>query len=224
MKLTESEKIDFAIKLKAKVTSLYAEEVQSSKNELSYLGVCRMTDRIEEEFIEKTGDLPKLIKGACHLARALRNPDKMKTQEDLRKAFALLVGTAGGFSIIWGVLTMVNIGTVLLVLIFGAHIPIFGPVAICGGLAAILGGVYVAISKQTPPALSAKAHDLLIEAISNWANEKAAVDRDKVAKNELANKLQQVETKATAGSIIGSIITSPFRMVADFVDSRDVKK
>jgi hypothetical protein len=224
MKLTRTEKVAFAMKLKAMVNVKYAEEVESPKGQLSYVAVCELTAAIEQECEKTIGEFPAIIKGACHFARALRNPDKMATQEELRKGLALLISTAGGLSIIWGILTMANIGTALLVLVFGIHIPIFGPVAILGGLAAIVGGIYAAISKQTPMALSAKAHDLLIEAISNWADEKSAKEKDSVAKTELRLKVSGVQAEAPKGSIIWRTMTWPIRAAVDFVDQPNKRR
>ncbi len=106
----------------------------------------------------------------------------MKSQEDLRKGLALLVVTAGGFCIVLGILTMtaaVGAWTFICALVAGAHIPILGPVAIAGGLAALVAGVYAAIASQTPQALSTKAHDTLIDAISKWRR----LDRRFLAEN-----------------------------------------
>jgi hypothetical protein len=218
MKLNRKEKVAFAMKLKAMVDAKFKEAIESPKGQLSYLEVCELATAIEQECEKTIGKFPAIIKGACHFARALRNPDKMDTQEDLRKGFALLISTVGGLSIIWGVLSMANIGTALLVLVFGAHIPLFGPLVILGGLAAIVGAVYATISKQTPMALSAKAHDLLIEAISNWADEKSAKEKDIVAKTDLRRKVSGADTEVSKGSIVWSIVTWPFRTVAGFVD------
>lgn len=175
---------------------------------------------IEQEFVKKAGEFPKLIEGACRVARALRNPDKVKTQEDLRKGFALLVTTAGGLSIAWGLLSMLSLWTAFWVFVFGIHIPLLGPFAFFGGLATAVAGVYVAIAKQTPEQLSAKVHDVLIEAISNWADEKAAKERDAAARKALLQNYSRAELQADKGSIIWRTVTWPYRTVYDFVDAK----
>ena len=119
----------------------------------------------------------------------------------------------------WGILSAFNILTVLGV-VLAIHTPFIGPAIFIAGLALVVGGIYAALTKQTPEALSAKAHDLLIEAISNWADDNAAADRDATAKNELERKLPEVENKVSMGAVIGSIFTWPFRTVADFIDGR----
>ena len=219
MKLTKAEKSVFAIKLKAKVNEAYDRETQSSKTDLSYLGVCKITDMIEQEFIEKAGEYPTLIEGACHLARALRNPDKMKTKEDLRKGFALLVTTVGGLSITWGILSMLSLWTAFWIFVFGVYSPIFGLLSIFGGLAAAVAGVYVAITKRTPQELSAKAHDLLIESISNWSDEEMAKLRDVAARKQLLQNYSHAEVGTTKDSMVWKTVTWPYRTVADFVDA-----
>jgi hypothetical protein len=176
---------------------------------------------IENEFQTKIGEFPDLIKDACHFARALRNPDKMKTQEDLRKGLGLLVTTVGGLSIVMGILTMtasVGIWTAICIFFAGAHVPILGPIAIGAGLAVVLAGVYAAIAVQTPQILSAKAHDLLIEAISSWADKKTAENRDQAARKELKNKNPHSETEANKASIFWRIISWPYRSARDYID------
>jgi hypothetical protein len=224
MESTKAEKIAFAIRLKALVDAAYAAETESAKKELSYLGVCRIATMVEVECEKTIGEFPDLIKGACHVARALRNPDKIKTQEDLRRGFALLVTTAGGLSVVWGILSMLSLWTAFWVFVFGFHIPILGPFAVFGGLATAVAGVYVAIARQTPEQLSAKAHDLLSEAISNWADEKAAKERDAAAKQALLQNYSRGESAGDKDSIVWRTLTWPYRTVADFVDGRDVKK
>lgn len=80
---------------------------------------------------------------------------------------------------------MLSLWTAFWVLVFGIHIPFLGPLAFFGGLATAVAGVHIAITGQTPELLSIKTHDLLIEAISNWVDEKAAKERDAVAKQAL---------------------------------------
>jgi len=167
-KMTKNEISTFAINLKDKVDAAFNHEIASSegKNQLSYAGVRDITSMIENDFLATCEEIPDIIKGACFLARGLRNPDKMKTQEDLRKGLGLLVVTAGGIGICMGILTMtaaVGIWSTICIFIAGAHTPILGPIAVAGGLAALVAGVYTAVSTATPQALSAKAHDLLIE-------------------------------------------------------------
>jgi hypothetical protein len=219
MYLIEGEKTDFAIALKAKVNEAYAYEILGSKGVLSYLGVCKITDTVEQEFAAKGVEFPVIIKGACHLARALRNSDKVKTQEDLRKGFALLVTTADGLSIAWGILSMLNLWTAFWVFVFGIHIPVLGPFAVAGGLATAVAGVYVALARQTPEQLSVKAYDLLTESILNWADEKAAKERDAAAKKALLLNYSRNEQ----GSIIWRTVTWPYRTAYDFINE-DPKK
>jgi hypothetical protein len=223
MNLSKTEKSNVALKLKARVTELFDLETQNSKTDLSYLGVCKITEIIEQEFVEKTGAFPKLIDGACCLARALRNPDKMKAQEDLRKGFALLVVTAGGLSITWGVLSMLSLWSAFWVFVFGMHISIFGPLAIAAGLIAAVGGVYSVISTRSPQELSAKAHDILIQAISSWADEKEAAARDEAAKKQLLQCYSRAGNETAKDSMFWKTVTWPYRTVTDFVDEKPKK-
>ena len=86
-----------------------------------------------------------------------------------------------------------------------------------------MAGVYVAIARQTPEQLSAKAHDLLIEAISNWADEKAAKERDAAARKALLQNYSSGESGGTKGSIIRRTVTWPYRFAYDFVDAKPKK-
>jgi hypothetical protein len=219
MKLTKTEKTDFAIKLKARVNEAFAVETQSSKVELYYPGVCKITHTLEEEFAAKAGEFPVIMNGACHLARAFLNPDQIESKGDLKKGMGLLVGTAGGVSIVWGILSVTNIGFVSLALLFGIH-PMLAPVAILGGVAVAVTGAYTALAKQTPQARLAKAHNVLIEAISNWADEKAAEEKDVAAKQELMQNYARAQTAGTKGSIIWRTLTWPYRTAYDFVDAK----
>jgi hypothetical protein len=222
MDLTKTERTAFGLKLKAMVNAAYFEETRSSPNDLSYMGVCRITSAIEVECEKTIGTFPKIIKGACHLARALRNPDKMKAKEDIRKGFGLLIVTAGGLSIIGGILSAFSIWTVVGV-VLAIHTPILGPVMFVVGLGVVVTGVYATISKQDPQALSAKAHDLLIEAISSWADEDAAKAKDAIVGEELRLKASSAEVKAAQSSIFMRVITWPYRTTADFVENGPAK-
>jgi hypothetical protein len=218
MNLTPLEKADFALELKSKVNDLYFREGSNSDSDLSYADVCRITDMMEMAFRTRTKEFPKIIEGACLLARALRNPDKVQTQEHLRKGLGLLLLTAGGFSIICSVLGTLSIWTVLGV-VLAAHVPFLLPIALLGGLAAAVSGIYTWKMKQTPQALSAKAHNLLLEAISNWADTKAAVEKDKAAESEARRTLAISGSQDTSAmGQLGKLATWPFRTVADFVD------
>jgi hypothetical protein len=67
--------------------------------------------------------------------------------------------------------------------------------------------------------LSAKAHDVLIEAISNWADEKAAKEGDAAARKALLQNYSRVDAEGNQGSIIWRTVTWPYRTAHDFVDT-----
>ncbi|HEV2692218.1 MAG TPA: hypothetical protein VG347_04925 [Verrucomicrobiae bacterium] len=218
MELSRTEKTAFALKLKAMVDAAYIEEIQSSQNDLSYLGACKITTMVEVECENMIGTFPKIIKGACHLARAFRNPDKAKKKEDMRKGFALLMCAAGGLSIIWGIISMFSIWTIIGA-VLAVHTPFLGPVMFVAGGALAAYGVYEAIAKETPEALSAKAHDVLIEAISNWADEDTAKAKDATAQAELKLKASSAEGKVAEGSTFWRTIIWPFTSAVDYVEN-----
>jgi len=220
MEFTQAEKTDFAIKLKARVNEVYAAMTQNSKVELYHSDVCKITAMLEQEFVATAGEFPSIINGACRLARAFLNPDQVESKADLKKGMGLLITTAGGLSIIWGIASTANIATIICAMVLGVHIPFLAPVAIVAGMAAVAAGVYSAFAKQTPQARLAKAHDILIEAISNWADERAAMEKDLVAKEELRRKASSPDDKTKPMSTITRIVTWPFRTVADYVDDR----
>jgi hypothetical protein len=217
MKISKAEKIDFAVKLKAKLNAAFEQETQNPDGTLSYLGVCKITTMIEGEFVSKVGKIPKLIQGACQLARAFRNPEEIKSKEELRKGLGLLITTVGGLSIVWAILSAFSIWTVLGV-VLAVHTPFLGPIVFFASLAVIVTGVYSTMAKQTPQALSAKAHDILIDAISNWADEKSAKAKDVAAKEELKRKLPSVEAEADKPSILWRAVTWLPRYACDYIE------
>jgi hypothetical protein len=205
--MNSKEKTDFA---------LYLKETQSPHGELSYLGACKLAEMVEREFNAKIGEIPAIIKGACLLARTALNPDKVQMKKDLRKGLGLLIVTAGGLSMIWGMMSAFNIWTILGV-VLAIHSPVLGPLAMVAGLAVMATG----ISNQTPQILSRKAHGLLIEAISNWEDSHAANEKDTVARREMEEKI--AACKIGPGTALAKLLTWPYRTTADFIDGPGLK-
>lgn len=178
--------------IRTQLDLLYAQVTNNQHNAMSYQDICKITDYLAQAFIQKTGEVPKLIAGACEVARSFLNPDKISSMNDLRKGFGLLLTTVGGLSLLLGILISIGVGAgvwaTIVAFFAGPTIPVFGPVAIAAGLAAIVAGVYVALSLLSPTDLSARAHEILVKAIGTWAEPEAAAAADKQATEDIAKE------------------------------------
>jgi uncharacterized membrane protein len=178
-------KQEVAHEIKTQLDLLYAQVTNNQKNAMSYQDICKITDYLSDVFLKQTGEVPKLISGACDVARGLLNPNKISSMNELRKGFGLLLTTIGGLGLIWGIMVAIGVGvsvwTSIIAFFTGGSFPFLGPLAIAAGLAAIVTGVYVAMTFLSPTDLSARAHDIVVKAIDAWADPKAAAEADKQA-------------------------------------------
>ncbi len=181
-----------AAAIRTEMDLLYADMTNNERNALSYHDACKITDYIAEAFRRSTGKVPDVIKGACNLARGLLNPNKMKQGQDLQRGLALLLVTAGGIGIVWGLLIALGVGLSIWAVIWGVIAGTTGPLT--GGLmltvavAAVVAGIYVALALENPQTLSGRAHSVLIEAIEAWADTDKAIAKDAEAKKQIALK------------------------------------
>jgi hypothetical protein len=181
----------FAIKLKAQVAVLYSRFANNPQNALSYQDIINITNFVLDEFLQYCGECPQIVRGACQFSCGLLNPDKIEGMNQMKMGIGLLFAVAGGLGLLWGILIAMGVGmgvwATVWATIAGSGIPVFGPVAIGFGIAAIAAGVFVAVNFMSPQALSARAHDSLINAIDSWAYPEKAEQADQHVKAQLAN-------------------------------------
>lgn len=190
---------ELANEIKTQLDLLYAQVTNNQKNAMSYQDICKITDYVSDVFLKKTGEIPKLISGACDVARGFLNPNKISSMNSMRKGLGLLLTTVGGLGLVWGIMVALGVGVSIwasiLAFFTGGTFPILGPFAIAAGLAAIVTGVYVAMTFLSPTDLSAKAHDIVVKAIDAWADPKAAAEADKQASTQMAAELKKEEER-----------------------------
>lgn len=161
-----------ANEIKTQVDLIY-DKATTETNSLSYQDVCKITDYVEDRFFEEIDEVPDVVAGALNVARSYLNPSKIEAIKQLKKGIGLLLTTAGGLGVLWGIMLALGVGASMwasIVTFFtGTGIPILGPIAIAAGVAAIAAGLYVAISATSPESLSASAHDAIVKSINAWA-------------------------------------------------------
>ncbi|MBF0313346.1 MAG: hypothetical protein HQK52_08015 [Oligoflexia bacterium] len=173
--MNDQEKLVIGMEAKAKVDVLYAEKTNTTKGVLSYQDITQLCDWVEHFFFEKTGEIPKLIKGSMEMAKGHLSISKMKSLEHYKNALAILISAAGGFGLVCGMLailgTKVAVWTTIWAAIAGGStpVPIGNIAAIAASLAAISLGIYVARVSRTPEEVSQLALDALTKGIEKWS-------------------------------------------------------
>ena len=186
---TKTGKQKLALELITQVDILYARATANEQNSMSYHDACKITDYVQTVFREQTEDVPKLVEGACALARGLLNPNKVKQGQDLSRGLGLLLTTAGGIGLVFGLLTALGVGLGIWAhvwaIIAGTTGHITGGITIVLATTMIVAGIYVAVAVQTPQTLSGKVHQVLVDAINSWADVEKAKASDARAKKAI---------------------------------------
>ena len=179
----------FSRQLKQEIDEWFLKATQNPEKSVSYAKLCRQTNKIQAQFVKQTGHWPDVVRGACDLARGYLNPDTVERWKQVYRGIGLLVTTAGGVAIVFGIITAFGIGlglwASLWAAIAGSTGPLTGGLTLVVGIAAVGGGIFAAIGLDTPQSLSAKAHDVIIKAIDFWADTEEATKQDREAKEKI---------------------------------------
>lgn len=172
--IVTTNKQEFASELRTEVGILFAQYTTNERNAMSYLDGCLLAEYVRNAFQQGFGEVPQIIEGACVMARGFLNPDKRQRRDNLKKGIGLLLTTAGGAGLVWGIIVALGVGLSVWAAVWawlaGTTAPLTGGITIAIAVAVITAGIYLAINAQTPPSLSAKAHGIIIDAIEKWAS------------------------------------------------------